>query len=237
MAASSSVVTSGTRRAILFAVLLLWCGALIALRSVRWQSPELQSLIWNLFLAVVPAVAAALFARSEYRRSPIVVRITWFAVWLLFLPNAPYIATDFVHLFPRPPVPLWFDIALLLSCAATGLLLGFSSVAEVQAVITRSRGRTAGWALATFALLMSGFGIYLGRFLRWNSWDALVRPKELARYVAPRASHPLSHPRSFAVTLIYGVGLVLGYVALRVFSSTFARRDPERRSEHAEIRR
>jgi len=175
-------------------------------------------------------------ARSEYRRSPGIIRIAWFAAWILFLPNAPYIATDFVHLAPSPPVPLWFDVALILSCAATGLLLGFSSVAEVQAVITRSSGRATGWGVAVGALLLSGFGIYLGRFLRWNSWDALVRPKELARYVAPRASHPLSHPRTFAVTLIYGVGLVLGYVALRVLSSTFARRDPGRRSRQAEIR-
>ena len=222
---------------ILFAVLLLWCGGLIVLRSARWGSDEFQSMIWNLFLAVVPAVAAALFARSEHRRSPVIIPISWFLVWLLFLPNAPYIATDFVHLAPHPPIPLWYDIALILSCAATGLFLGFSSVAEVQAVITRRQGRTAGWAVAAFALVASGFGIYLGRFLRWNSWDALARPLELARYVAPRASHPFSHPRTVAVTLIYGVGLVLGYIALRVFSSTFARRDPDRRSQHAEIRR
>jgi uncharacterized membrane protein len=147
-----------------------------------------------------------------------------------------YIATDFVHLGPSPPIPLWFDIAVILSCAATGLLLCYASVAEVQAVITRARGRTAGWLVVTFALMLSGFGIYLGRFLRWNSWDALVRPGELVRYVAPRASHPLSHRTSFAVTLIYGIGLVLGYIALRVFSSTFARRDPDRRSTSAEIR-
>jgi uncharacterized membrane protein len=230
-------VTTGIRRSILFAVLLVWCAALVEFRSVHWLSPELRPLLWNLFLAVVPAAAAALFARAEHRRAPVLVRIACFATWLLFLPNAPYIATDFVHLAPQPPIPLWYDIAVILSCASTGLLLGFSSVAEVQAVITRGRGRTAGWAVATLALVLSGFGIYLGRFLRWNSWDALTRPKELARYVAPRAAHPLSHLTTFAVTLIYGAGLLLGYVALRVFSSTFARRDPERRTERAEIRK
>jgi uncharacterized membrane protein len=90
---------------------------------------------WNLFLAAVPAVAAWLFARAMGRDSSTIEKVGWFLVWLIFLPNAPYIITDFVHLTPRPGIPFWYDTALLVSCAGTGLLLGYTSIADVQFVI------------------------------------------------------------------------------------------------------
>lgn len=203
-----------SRRAAIFGALLAWCGALIALRTVRSGTVSYFFLYWNLFLAVVPAAAAVFFRRSE--RTPL--QVTWFVVWLLFLPNAPYVVTDFVHLRARPPVPLWYDVALLLSCAGTSLLLGYSSLADVQTVISRRLGRAWSWGVAVAALLLSGFGIYLGRFLRWNSWDALSHPAALLADVAQRVIHPLGYPRTFAVTLIYGIALTLGYVALRAFN-------------------
>jgi uncharacterized membrane protein len=171
-------------------------------------------LVWNLFLAVIPAAAAVLLRKA----SRPFAHVAWFAVWLLFLPNAPYIITDLVHLRPRPPIPLWYDVALLISCGGTGLLLGYSSLADVQSVIAKRFGRTLAWITAAGALLLSGFGIYLGRFLRWNSWDALSHPFALLADIAHRVIHPFGYPITFAVTLIYGIALTLGYVALRVVS-------------------
>jgi len=65
------------------------------------------------------------------------------------------------------------------------------------------------------AVLLSGFGIYLGRFLRWNSWDTITSPRQLSVEITERLMNPLSNPQTFGVTIVYGVGLFLDYVALR----------------------
>ncbi|HEX6640526.1 MAG TPA: DUF1361 domain-containing protein, partial [Thermoanaerobaculia bacterium] len=143
-----------------------------------------------------------------------------FATWLLFLPNAPYIMTDFLHLRDRPPIPLWYDMLLLLSCSGAGLLLGYSSVMIVQRVITRHYGVMAGWATALSALLLSAYGIYLGRFLRWNSWEALTEPLPLFKDIVSHIVNPLHHPKALAVTALFGIALCLGYIALDVVAES-----------------
>ena len=208
-------MSPSTRRLLLFGVLLGWCGFLLLARVVHSGSVSLVFLAWNLVLATIPALAAAAFVEAADRGSSALVQTGWFALWLVFLPNAPYIVTDFMHLRPRPFVPLWYDIAVLASCAGTGLLLAFSSLDDVQGVLARKYSRLTGWVLAAAALVLSGFGIYLGRFLRWNSWDALSRPLQLAADIGERLLDPLSHPQTFGVTMVYGVGLLLGYTAFR----------------------
>ncbi|HSP15976.1 MAG TPA: DUF1361 domain-containing protein [Thermoanaerobaculia bacterium] len=205
-------MSDGAKRILIFAALMAWCAGLLFLRIVRAGTLTYVFLVWNLFLAAIPAAAAALFAISRSRLS----QALSFVVWLLFLPNAPYIVTDFIHLTPRPPVPLWYDVALLLSFAGTGLLLGYSSISDVQNAIARRFGAGAGWTTAFAALLLSGFGIYLGRFLRWNSWDAITDPLDMLGFMARHAVHPQSHLRTLAVTMIYGIGLTLGYLAYQV---------------------
>lgn len=202
------------KRALTFSALLAWCVALLALRAARAQNAVFFFLIWNLFLAVVPFVAAELFARAKGH----LVRWPAFAVWLLFLPNAPYIVTDFIHLRARPPVPLWFDVLLLISCAGTGLLLGYGSVMLVQRTIAKRWSVRAGWLVAAFALLLSAFGIYLGRFVRFNSWEVVTDPIPLFADIANRLMNPMAHPRTFAVTILYGVALLLGYMGLHALA-------------------
>jgi uncharacterized membrane protein len=209
-------MTETAKKSVLFGVLIGWCAALIAFRVWHAGTLKYTFLLWNLFLAAVPAVAARLFVNAAESKSLAVVQICWFALWLMFLPNAPYIVTDFVHLEELPPIPLWYDVALLASCAGTGLLLGYSSLADVQAVITRRFSAWSGWAVALTALFLSAFGIYLGRFLRWNSWDAVTNPLELLSDISRHALDPLYHPRTIGVTVIYGIALLLGYIALRV---------------------
>ncbi|HUK64259.1 MAG TPA: DUF1361 domain-containing protein, partial [Dongiaceae bacterium] len=109
----------------------------------------------------------------------------------------------------------WYDIALQYSFAFTGVVLGYASVADLQALTTRYRGAAAGWGLALAALFLAGVGIYLGRFVRWNSWDALVHPHRVLRHVAIDSLDPSDHPRPIGVTVVYGIGLVVGYVVLR----------------------
>jgi uncharacterized membrane protein len=199
-----------------FTALLGWCAALIALRVARADSFLFVFLVWNLFLAAIPYVASLAFeVLDRYRR---VRPLQWicFAVWLLFLPNAPYIITDFIHLKPRPLIPLWYDVLMLLSCAGAGLLLGYASVMIVHRIVARHYGAFAGWATALLALFLSAFGIYLGRFLRWNSWEAVTDPLPLFHDIAARIMNPLQHPTTIAVTGLFGVALCLGYIALDI---------------------
>ncbi len=177
-------------------------------------------LCWNLFLAWIPWFAGQAFRAASQRRASAVLQLGWFALWLLFLPNAPYIATDLLHLAPRPSVPLWYDLALLLSFAGTGLLLGYVSIIDVQTAVEERFSRGMGWGVAAGSLFLSGFGIYLGRFLRWNSWEVLTEPAGLFRDISDRLLNPTSHPRAYAVTLILGSSLLLGYVALRSLVAT-----------------
>lgn len=209
-----------TNRLLLFGMLLSWCGALLLFRFARSGSLALGFLAWNLFLAAIPAVAAWFFARAMAKGSSVIAQVAWFVIWLVFLPNAPYIITDFVHLTSHPGIPFWYDTALITSCAGTGLLLGYTSIADVQAAITRRFSAFAGWVLVIAAVLLSGFGIYLGRFLRWNSWDTLTSPRQLFPEITDRLINPLSNPQTFGVTIVYGVGLFLGYVALRFWQPT-----------------
>jgi uncharacterized membrane protein len=205
-----------SRAVFLLGVLPAWCLALFAFRTARAGIPGYHYVVWNLVLAVVPAAAALLLVRAERQRASLPEQAGWFALWLLFLPNAPYLLTDLVHLSSRPPVPLWFDVAMLLSFACTGLLLCYGSVADVHAVVARRFGSVAGWTLAMTAMLLSGLGIYMGRFLRLNSWDAVTRPHTLLGYVANAVSEPSSNLPGLRVTLVYGIGLALGYAAVHL---------------------
>jgi uncharacterized membrane protein len=207
-----------TTRLLVLGALLGWCGLLLLVRVVHSSSLSFVFLVWNLFLASLPALAALAFVRAAERRAPAPVQAAWFALWLVFLPNAPYIVTDFMHLRLRPLVPLWYDIAILASCAGTGLLLTYTSLADVQGVMARKFSQFAGWLLAAAVLVLSGFGIYLGRVLRWNSWDALSSPLGLLADIVDRVLNPLSHPQTFGMTVVYGVSLLLGYAAFRALA-------------------
>jgi len=203
-------------------LLLLWCGALIAFRIYLSPDPpydgkSLPGLAWNLFLAVVPLAWSLAFRKAGARR-PLWAGF-FFLLWLLFLPNAPYILTDLIHLAPRPGVPLWYVLAMLLSCAGTGTLLGYLSLLNVQSVIEVQFGKVAGWFVAVAALMLCGFGIYLGRFLRWNSWDALTHPLVLLRTIIGQFLDAEPHPHPVPVTVIFGTGLIVGYLALRAIAA------------------
>lgn len=206
------------KRLLVFTALLGWCAALITLRVSRSGSTLFVFLVWNLFLAAIPFFAALLMETLDRRRAHAVVQGVCFVVWLLFLPNAPYILTDLIHVAPRPPIPIWYDVLMLLSCAGTGLLLGYGSMLIVQRIIERRRGKVTGWSVAIFTMILSAFGIYLGRFLRWNSWEALTEPRPLLEDIIQRVMNPLAHPTTVAVTVLFGVALTLGYVALHVLA-------------------
>ncbi len=172
-------------------------------------------LAWNLFLAWMPLVFSLLACEKYERGSVRDWRFLGLAgAWLLFFPNAPYIFTDLIHLRTRYYAHFWVDLVLILLCALTGLVLGFVSLFLMQSVVRRLLGRVASWIFIALVAGLSGFGIYLGRFLRFNSWDVLFNPVELYRGIGHWAAVPLSHPTSLAVPALFGAFLFIAYVML-----------------------
>lgn len=174
----------------------------------RWTlaGPELGYLVWNVFLAWVPWVAARAVARA---RSRLACTATG-AIWLLFLPNAPYLVTDLVHLRPDPPVPVSFDVLLFASFALAGCALAWGSLETVHARLVRAIGRARAALAVAAVLLLTGFGVYLGRFERWNSWDVVARP----RGVLADAAGALADPRALAFSALFAAFLGAGYLLL-----------------------
>jgi uncharacterized membrane protein len=131
--------------------------------------------------------------------------------WLLFFPNAPYIATDFVHLQPNAAAPLWYDMATISAFAATGLALGFASLYLMQAVVRRELGTLASWVAVLAASGLAGVAVYLGRFLRANSWDVLTNPDLFARLARIRLADPFGNPKLLAVAVTFTILMSVGY--------------------------
>ncbi len=193
-------------------VLSMLCAIMVIARV--WYSDYIHYmfLCWNLILAWVPFLLALAIYECHHKKVHRSVLIALGVLWLLFFPNAPYIVTDFLHLGWRPGgVPLWFDVALLTSFAWTGLLLGLLSLYLVQTVLNARVGEAAGWFFVVLANLLSGFGIYIGRFLRWNSWDILTSPHVLIGDVWSKIGDPFTHPSSWGVPVIFAVFLCAAY--------------------------
>lgn len=190
------------------------CVALVAIRTQETGDPYYRFLVWNLILAWVPLVLAiAAYARARRRVDPLVAALL--VPWLLFFPNAPYLLTDFIHL-GEGPAPLWYDALMLSAFAWTGLLLGFASLYLVQMILRRAAGATVAWVGVLGALGLASVGVYVGRFVRFNSWDALLHPVRVAEVVNEQLS---AVPLRMAEALVALTGfLLVGYLAVYSFT-------------------
>lgn len=193
------------------------CLALVQYRIVRTGDPTYRFLAWNLFLAWVP-LGFALAAFGRARGGFDVLTAVLLVLWLLFFPNAPYMLTDFIHLSGAAAAPLWYDALMLSAFAWTALLVGFASLYLVQAVVRRAAGRAAGWTAVLAALVLSSFGVYLGRFVRFNSWDALLHPRTVLRVTREQLESPLQHPMLVVAIAALTLFLLVGYGVLYAFA-------------------
>ncbi|MCB1078234.1 MAG: DUF1361 domain-containing protein [Verrucomicrobiae bacterium] len=184
---------------------VLWCLLLYGIRRFHSGDGSRFFLVYNLALALIPLILSGgiLFSRTTK------ITLLFGVPWLLFFPNAPYLMTDLIHLRPRPEIPFWFDWIMLLSFSGTGLLVSCLSLAQVHKRLMSLMS----YPLANLAVLcllaMTAFGIYLGRFPRWNSWDLLLRPAAFFSETSQMLFRPDLHPRmvfySLGVTVILGI--------------------------------
>lgn len=168
-------------------------------------------LLWNLFLAWLPLILA--LATTSLRRVPLLGAAAGVG-WLLFLPNAPYLLTDLLHLGRWGGAPFWYDLLTLLVFALTGLLLGFVSLEMMHTLVHDRLGRLAGWIFAFTALVLSSVGVYMGRFLRWNSWDAFMQPAEILVDLLALLQQPWIHRQAYVFSFGLAGVLVCAYIVL-----------------------
>ena len=189
------------------------CVGILAARALWTHQVSYRFMVWNLFLAWIPLVCA-LFTERLRGAGAVIAGV----VWLAFFPNAPYIITDLVHLRGQGNWLFWVDLIMILSFAMTGLLLGYLSLYVMHKKVSGRFGHAAGWAFAIGTLALSSFGIYLGRFERFNSWDVVFNPVELAQQIWMIFRHPFDHLPAYAVSALFAMFLVGMYLALYHFT-------------------
>ena len=198
--------------------LLFSSGTSVALVMARivWTGRFGYSfLVWNLFLAWLPMIFALLACENYQKTSGRDWRFLGLAgAWLLFFPNAPYIFTDLIHLTKRFYPYFWVDLSLILLCALTGLVLGFVSLYLMQSVVERMLGRAASWLFVAAVAALTGFGIYLGRFMRFNSWDVVFKPRQVYHGIGNWVADPLANSTSLAFPLLFGTFVFITYLML-----------------------
>lgn len=187
-------------------------SSLLLVRFFATGSLDYWFLPWNLFLGYLPLVFAYLCVqRLKTTRIMEWQNLALAALWLGFLPNSFYIVTDLIHLRATGDISLLFDVVLLTSFIWSGFVAGFISLYMMHTAVLRRIPAQQAHGLVAVALLLSSFAIYLGRYLRWNTWDIILNPFTLLFDVSERFINPAEHPQAFSTTLMFFVLLTSIY--------------------------
>lgn len=198
---------------------------LLVVRILTTGSLRLSFLVWNLVLAWVPLLLSLyLSLRLKGSKKPAWPELIGGLVWLLFLPNTFYLITDLIHLQSSGEAVLLYDIAMITSFIINGLLLGYISLYIMHKLLLRylTQDRSA-HIVVQLILLLSSFAIYLGRYLRWNSWDVVINPAGLLFDVSDRLINPMTHMHTYVITLTFYLVIGSAYTALYKLVGVLAR--------------
>ncbi|AZB01377.1 DUF1361 domain-containing protein [Chryseobacterium joostei] len=199
---------------VLLILMTLFCLSLSIFRYYISDTKVFFFLNWNLFLAWIPLLLSSIILAFNINGKLSLAFII--IVWILFFPNSPYILTDLFHLKARNAIPIWYDLIVILSYAWTGLICGFISLSDIEKLLScYTKDRTINGIVIVF-LFMSSFGVYLGRFLRWNSWDVLNNPFGLFNDIVIRFIYPLEYTKTWGVTLLMGIMLNFMYFTFKL---------------------
>lgn len=197
---------------------------LMGSRIVRSDSLRYSFLVWNLLLAWVPLGLAwwlVRFLRTHSWLSWQAIGLT--ALWFIFLPNSFYLVSDFVHLRATYEVNILYDVVLLTSFAFNGLVLGFMGLYAVHRELLKRFVPYAAHTIVGFILLICSFAIYLGRYLRWNTWDILASPAGILFDISDRVINPSTHLRTFTTTATFFILLSSMYMVMWSFVAVLKR--------------
>ncbi|MFY7815409.1 MAG: DUF1361 domain-containing protein [Chryseobacterium taeanense] len=191
----------------------LFCFILSIFRCYVTETKVFLFLNWNLFLAWIPFIISS-FLYLFNRKNSILLLLT-ICVWILFFPNSPYILTDLFHLKGNSEIPIWYDLLIILSYAWTALFCGFLSLLDIERLLHEYFCKTVVDILTVLFLFLSSFGVYLGRFLRWNSWDIFQHPSGLLNDIIVRIIYPREYTSTWGVTILMGIMLNFMYFMIK----------------------
>lgn len=201
-----------------FTTFLLASGVsfgLLLVRIIITGSTRLSFMVWNLILGWIPLLLAFwLYKRLSGKRLPDWKDVIIGFLWLGFLPNSFYMISDLIHLQSSGEVSLLYDTAMIVSFVLNGILLGYTSLFIVQNQLKKYAGTKVAYIFSQVVLVLSAFAIYLGRYLRWNTWDVVVNPAGLVFDVSDRIINPGTHLHTFVVTGVFYVVLGSTYIVI-----------------------
>jgi len=204
----------------LLTAFLVFIALLIAARIAYSGKIRYLSLCWNIFLAWIPYILSCYF--SDYRAKEKWKQLFLFASWLLFFPNALYIVTDLIHLEEATHVPLWYDAVLLFASSFIGILMAFISLHKAEYLLSNFFSRHMVAVMIPVILFVASFGVYLGRFQRWNSWDVVHNPISLGVDIFNRLVSPVDHMKTWAITIIFTALYSLLYWLVKIIPQAMA---------------
>lgn len=182
-------------------ILSVW---LLVLRFLSTDSFEYWYFVWNLFLAWVPVGFAVWLTRRLKTEKWATLRNGILTLaWLLFLPNSFYLVTDLIHLKQTYEIDYLFDIVMFGHFIMNAYIAGFIAVYMVHRHIERVLGTLRGLLVVLVVFVLSGYAIYLGRVLRWNSWDVLINPAALLFDVSEGVVNPVTAAHIVFITSLF----------------------------------
>jgi len=193
----------------------LFSAVLLIGRMIATESIEYIFLPWNLFLAFIPYWITGWAVTNLTLFGNRLNLLLLVAIWLLFIPNSFYIITDLFHLTHVDTAPKWYDLLLIFSFAWNGILAGIVSIRRIEMLTTASKGKNFSILVVLMVMWLNAFGIYIGRFLRYNSWDIITDPFSLFSEILDLIVHPIANGYAWGMTLCYAVFMTLIYLTLK----------------------
>jgi uncharacterized membrane protein len=203
----------------LLMAMTLMCVGLSLLRCFLAGNKVFLFFNWNLFLAIIPWLATTLIAIYPKYQSNRLVLAALLLLWAVFFPNSPYILTDLFHLKIRLKIPIWFDLIEIVAFAWTGLVFGFVSLLDIEQLLLKYWNPKLTNSALTILLFISSYGVYMGRYLRWNSWDLIRSPFSIFVQIEDRITDPLSHLGTWGMTFFMGILLNMIFWSMKTLST------------------
>lgn len=190
---------------------------LFVIRMSITDSTRYYFLIWNMVLAWIPlACAYWLYVRLIGKNTP------WITVpngllgigWLLFLPNSFYLISDLVHLRSTGQINILFDAVMFVAFIMSCMCVGYTSIVIMHTLVHRKVSSGRAYVVIALVLLLCSYAIYLGRVLRWNSWDVFLHPAGILFDVSEQLVNPVTHPQALLATTSFFILIVAGYLVI-----------------------
>lgn len=210
----------------------LACVVFFGMRVAIARNFDYWYLFWNLLLAWIPVPISVILVKVLHRKTwwePLPIILT--LLWLGFLPNSFYLITDLIHLHSTGDVGLLFDVTFFMSFIWNGIIAGILSMVIVHREINRRQGEFIGGLLVGIVVLLASFAIYLGRSLRWNTWDVVVNPAGVLFDVGERFINPLAHPQVISTTLTFTILVGVMYMVVWSFVGLLYEQKSSKRSK------